>query len=108
MAIIAGLGGVIGDFMIFRFVKDGLLSEIIPIYNRLGGARLTRVLRAKYFSWALRIIGAIIIASPFPDEIGVSLMGIGKMKTYQFLILSFILNAVGIFLVVSGSKFIRP
>ena len=98
MAILAGLGGVVGDFAIFRFVKDGLLSEIIPIYNRLGGGHLTRVLRTKYFRWTLRIIGAIIIASPFPDELGVSLMGITKIKTYQFLLLAFVLDTVGVFL----------
>ncbi len=98
MAIVAGLGGMVGDFTIFRFVKDGLLSEIIPIYNRLGGGHLTRVLRTKYFSWTLRIIGAIIIASPFPDEIGVSLMGITKIKTYQFLLLVFVLDTVGVFI----------
>lgn len=98
MAILAGFGGVIGDFTIFRFIKDGLLSEIIPIYHSLGGGHLTRVLRTKYFSWTLRVIGAIIIASPFPDELGVSLMGITKIKTYQFLILAFVLDTIGVFL----------
>jgi len=104
IAIIAGLGGVVGDFAIFRFVKDGLISEIIPIYNRLGGRHLTRVLRTKYFSWMLRIIGAIIIASPFPDEIGVSLMGITKIKTYQFLLLVFVLDTVGVFLFIVAAR----
>lgn len=108
IGIIAGLGAVVGDFTIFRFVKDGLLSEIIPLYNRLGGKHLTVVLHTKYFSWTLPVIGAIIIASPFPDEIGVSLMGIAKMKTYQFLILSFVLNSVGIFLFVSARIIIKP
>ena len=108
IGIIAGLGAVIGDFTIFRFVKNGLLSEITPIYNRLGGKHLTVVLHTKYFSWTLPVIGAIIIASPFPDEIGVTLMGIAKMKTYQFLILSFVLNAIGIFLFVSARIIIKP
>jgi len=57
--------------------------------------------------WTLPVIGAIIIASPFPDEIGVSLVGISKIKTYQFLLVSFILNAIGIFLVVSASAVIK-
>ena len=98
MAVLAGLGGVVGDFAIFRFIKDGLLSEIIPIYHRLGGGHMTRILRTKYFRWMLRIIGGIIIASPFPDELGVSLMGITKIKTYQFLPLVFVLDTIGVFL----------
>ena len=108
IGIIAGLGAVVGDFTIFRFIKDNLLEEVTPIYNRLGGTHLTAVLHTKYFSWTLPVIGAIIIASPLPDEIGVSLMGIAKMKTYKFLLLSFALNAIGIFLVISASTFIKP
>ncbi len=108
IGIIAGLGGVVGDFIIFRFIKDNLIVEIIPIYRELGGSHITKTLHTKYFSWTLPVIGAIIIASPLPDEIGVSLMGISKMKTYQFLLVSFVLNAIGIFLVVSASLIIKP
>lgn len=104
LAIVAGLGGMIGDFIIFRFVKDGLLSEIIPIYNNLGGKHLTRILFSKYFRWILPIIGAIIIASPFPDELGVSLMGITKIKSYQFLILTFALDTFGVYIFITSAR----
>lgn len=106
IAIIAGLGAVVGDFIIFRFIKDNLTLESELIYDHIdGGHHLQKILNSKYFSWTLPVIGAIIIASPFPDEMGVSLMGISKMKTYKFLILSFFLNSAGIFLIVSSSSF---
>jgi hypothetical protein len=103
IGLIAGLGAVIGDLTIFRFVKDNLAEEIEPLYKRFGGNHLNHVLHSKYFHWTLPLIGALIIASPLPDEVGVSLMGISKMKTYKFILLSFLLNAVGIFLVISAS-----
>ncbi|MBI2430502.1 MAG: hypothetical protein HYV39_00575 [Candidatus Levybacteria bacterium] len=109
IGILAGLGAVLGDFTIFRFIKDNLMQEITLIYDRIdGNHHFTKVLHSKYFSWTLPVIGAVIIASPLPDEVGVSLMGIAKMKTYKFLLLSFILNATGIFLVISASSFIKP
>lgn len=109
IGIIAGFGAVLGDFTIFKFVKDGLVNEVREVYEKIDhGNHLLKLLHTKYFSWMFPIFGAIVIASPLPDEIGVSLLGIGKMKSYQFLILSFILNAVGIFLVVSASKFLKP
>lgn len=109
IGLIAGLGAVVGDFVIFRFVKDDLAREIKVIYNEIdGNHHLKKVLHTKYFGWTFPVIGAIIIASPLPDELGISLMGISKLKTYQFLIISLILNAVGIFLVVSASKAIKP
>lgn len=109
IGIIAGFGAVIGDLTIFRFIKDNLIQELEIIYDHLDGDHhFNKVLHSKYFSWTLPVIGAIIIASPLPDEIGVSLMGIAHMKTYQFLLISFILNAIGIFLVVSASVIIKP
>lgn len=102
IAIIAGLGGAVADFVIFRFFKGNLIGEITPIYNRFGGKHLTKLMYHKYFRWSLPIVGAIIIASPFPDELGISLMGLTKIKNYQFIVLSFILDAAGIFLLVSA------
>ncbi len=104
LAIIAGLGAVIGDLTIFRLVKNDLLSEINEIYtHHLNGRYLTPLFHTKYFSWMLPVIGAIIIASPFPDELGITLMGISKMKTISFLLISFFLNSFGIFLIITGS-----
>ncbi len=108
LGIIAGLGAVVGDFVIFRFIRNNLIEEIKLLYNSFGGRHLTKLLDTKYFSWTLPVIGAILIASPLPDEIGVTLMGISRMKTYQFLLISFILNAIGIFLIISASRFIKP
>lgn len=109
IGIIAGLGAVIGDLTIFKLVKNNLTKELVDIYNHIdGNHHLKRTFHSKYFSWTLPVIGAIIIASPLPDELGVSLMGISKMKTYQFLAISFILNSVGIVLVISASLFFKP
>lgn len=108
IGILAGVGAVIGDLTIFKFVKDKLVSEIEGVYDKLDHKHIIeKTFHTKYFSWTLPVIGAIIILSPLPDEVGVSLMGISKMKTSHFLILSFILNATGIFLVVSASRFIK-
>ncbi len=98
IALIAGIGAAVGDFAFFRFFKGNLLSEITPIYNFLGGKHVTKILQQKYLRWILPVLGAIIIASPLPDEIGASLMGLTKITTYQFILLSLILDITGIFL----------
>lgn len=108
IGLIAGLGAVAGDFTIFSFIKNNLMEELKLVYYHLKGDKLDQLLHTKYFSWSLPVIGAIIIASPLPDEVGVSLLGISKMKTYQFLIISFLLNAIGIFAVISTSLIIKP
>jgi len=107
IAIVAGLGGVVADFVLFRFFKDDLIGEITPIYNKLGGRHLTRLMYHKYFRWSLPIVGAIIISSPFPDELGISLMGLSRIKTYQFVLLCLLLDIGGVFLLVSAFSLIK-
>ncbi len=108
IGVVAGMGAVLGDITIFHIIKDTLQQDITYIYNHFGGRHLSHVLHTKYFHWTLPVIGALIIASPLPDELGVGLMGISKMSTLRFLIVSFILNAMGIFLIVSASTIIKP
>ena len=109
LGLIGGLGGVVGDFTIFHFLKDNLSKEVESVYNRIDSKHhFIKLLHTKYFSWTLPVIGAVIMASPFPDELGVSLISISKMKTYQFLILAFILDVISVFLVVSASFLIKP
>lgn len=109
IGLIAGLGAVVGDLLIFQFIKSrGLASEIKHIFEYFGGDKISHLLHTKYFSWTLPVVGALIIASPLPDELGVSLMGISQMKTAQFLVVSFLLNSVGIFLIISASVVFKP
>jgi len=109
IGIIAGMGAVVGDLIIFQFVRDkGLMSEIKHLFNYFGGDKVSHLIHTKYFSWTLPVLGAIIIASPLPDEMGVSLMGISRMKTRHFIFVSFVLNAIGIFLTVMAGSIFRP
>ncbi len=108
IGLIAGLGAVIGDITIFHFVKDNLTQEIEDLYNRMDRKRhLKKLFHTKYFNWMLPVVGAIIIASPLPDELGVSLIGLTKFSTGKFILMSYLLNSIGIFLIFSGSVFIR-
>lgn len=104
IALTAGLGAVIGDYLIFRFLKDNVFEEIKPIFMKLGGSSISRIISTPYFAWLAPVFGALIIASPFPDEIGVGLMGISKLKNWQFLTISFLLNSLGILLIITISK----
>jgi len=109
LGIIAGLGAVAGDLTIFQFVHSrGFVEEVKHLFEFFGSDKIHHLLHTKYFSWTLPVVGALIIASPLPDELGVSLMGISRMKPYQFILLSFGLNSLGIFLILTASNFIRP
>lgn len=108
IGLIAGLGAVIGDLLIFHLVKDNITQELELIYNKIDHKHhLVKLLHTKYFSWSLPVIGALIIASPFPDELGITLMGISKMKTSKFIVVSYLLNSLGIISIVSASILVK-
>ena len=106
--IVAGLGGIgaaVGDYVAYKFIRDKLLAELNPILKALHLYRRVNILHTKYFSWLAPAVGAVIIASPLPDEIGLTLLGMKKIHAVRFLLLAFSLNSVGIFLIaLAGSR----
>ena len=67
IGVVAGAGAVLGDLLIFRFVKDTLAEELEQIYNNFGGRHLKTLFHTKYFSWLFPVFGAIVIESPLKD-----------------------------------------
>jgi len=101
VVIFAGLGAMLGDYIIFRFLKDRVFEELKPIFTKLGGPYVAKIFSTPYFAWLAPVVGALIIASPFPDEIGIGLLGVAKLKNWKFLVLSFVLNSLGIFIIIT-------
>jgi uncharacterized membrane protein YdjX (TVP38/TMEM64 family) len=100
-------GALLGDMIIFLFVKDKVSDDITPVYEHfLAKNHLKKIVHTKYFSWTLPVVGALIIASPFPDELGVSLMGLSAMSLPKFLLVSFFSHSFGMFLLVSAASLI--
>lgn len=101
LAVIAGSGAVIGDFLIFRFIKDELYREVALLASEvIRKGYFRRIVRLKTFSKLLPVVGAIIIASPLPDELGIALMGLTKIKTQKLILITFVLNTLGILVIV--------
>ncbi|MFA6135869.1 MAG: hypothetical protein WC705_00675 [Candidatus Paceibacterota bacterium] len=104
IAIFAGLGGMVGDFIIFKFIRDSFFEDIKYLLGQKGRERISLIFRSKWIRWLTPLLGILVIASPIPDEIGLTLMGFSKMKTAPFLLLSLVLNSIGILVIVSILK----
>lgn len=97
-SFIGGFGALVGDLFIFSFIRQSFADEI---------KKLTRERIVHYFSnrlpgiikkYTLPVAAGIIIASPLPDEIGVSLLAASRIiSTKIFALMSYTLNTAGIF-----------
>ena len=104
LGLIGGVGAVMGDYLIFRLVRSNIQQELSLLFGKETTSHVKAVLHSKYISWTLPLIGAFVIASPLPDELGVSLLGISKMSEARFILISYVSNAVGILMVASVAK----
>lgn len=111
-ALVGGLGAMTGDYLIFRFIRGGLAREL----RLLGLMRVMRLVKGGYAGasgvlprwlqdYLLVLVGGFIIASPLPDELGVSLWAASRrITTRWFLALSVVCNTVGILLVLGVGR----
>jgi hypothetical protein len=101
--ILGGFGAMLGDIFIFQFVRFSFMDE----FKRLKKTKILRqtsslidnFLGPKIKVYLMYAFAGIIIASPLPDEAGVLILaGITKIKIGILAILGFILNTLGILL----------
>jgi hypothetical protein len=104
VAFFGAIGALIGDLLIFRFVKDSISDDIAYLLKKTGAKRFLYIFRLRIFGWLIPFIGALIVASPLPDEIGLAMMGLSKMKTVLFVPTVFILDFLGILAVAAIAK----
>lgn len=99
VALFGAVGALLGDLIIFRFVKDNLSEDIAYLIQRTKKDRWFAVFRLKIFRWLTPLLGALIIASPLPDEIGLTLLGISQTQTKTLILVSLSFNFIGILIV---------
>jgi hypothetical protein len=108
--LIGGVGAMLADLLIFRFVKVSFMEE----FNRLKHEKISRKIKRMIFKLLHKktrmiltyISAGILIASPLPDEAGITLLaGLSKMSEKTLAIIGFILNTLGIIslLILRGS-----
>jgi membrane protein DedA with SNARE-associated domain len=79
-------------------VQDVFSGDIQAILKDRRIVRLFRHFHFHFWKWVLPVIGALVIISPLPDEIGLTMLGLSRVRTIVMLPLTFALNFVGILL----------
>ncbi|HLC98244.1 MAG TPA: hypothetical protein VJC21_05705 [Candidatus Nanoarchaeia archaeon] len=99
---IAGLGALIGDLLIFKLIRRSFAGEIEKLSQETPLRRLNHAVPKTLKKYLIAIVAGFIIASPLPDEIGVSLLAATRtLSTKVFSLFSYLLNTTGIFVILS-------
>jgi predicted Na+-dependent transporter len=107
ISILATLGAITCDSFIFLAIKDKVADHISETYSYFSRHNhLHKILHTRYFAWTLPVIGAILMATPLPDEIAVSLLGLSKLSYSKFIAIALVSHFLGISLILTSFKVI--
>jgi hypothetical protein len=99
-AVIAGIGALISDILIFLFVKHGFGDEVQKLSKETVVQTVNRWIPDSVRVYLLATLASVLIASPLPTEIGIMLMtAIKNMSVKKFIIIVYILHATAIFVI---------
>jgi hypothetical protein len=96
VAAFGSIGAVVGDYLLFLVVRQGLKKDIKFLIGHAGLLRLRKIGHTQLFHHVLPLLGALVLASPLPDEIGLAMLGFSKVDKDKFLLISLAMNFLGI------------
>ncbi|MEY4731675.1 MAG: hypothetical protein RL681_621 [Candidatus Parcubacteria bacterium] len=106
-AFFGGIGALAGDMIIFQLFRDNLSRDFFTLVGQAERGRLKHIFHLKLFRWFTPFIGALIVASPLPDELAMVLMGFSRTNTRVVMLFSFAANFAGILTIALAAKAIQ-
>jgi hypothetical protein len=101
VVIFGALGAMCGDLILFFFIRDKFTDDLLNIMNKKAVKHILHSFHFGFLKYISPIIGALIIASPLPDEFGITLLGMSKVKTIILVPVSLVMNTLGIYALIS-------
>lgn len=104
VALWGGLGAMCGDLILFFFIRDRFVKDVMKTMKPSTVKYILKSFHFGFMKWLSPVVGAIIIASPLPDEFGITLLGISKVKVAVLMPIAFVMNVLGIYLLIAFSS----
>lgn len=103
--IIGALGATLGDYLIFRLIKTGFSDELKRFERTKLVKKIDREIPIKLRHFLVLIFAELMIVSPLPNEIGISMLAMEHhMTKKKFALISFILSVIGITIILLIGK----
>ena len=107
--LLAGVGSMIGDMVIFKTIKFSFMDEFKELERKKAIKKIEKIVENNKHvlirHYLLYIFAGIILITPLPDEIGISMFaGLTTIKIGKLAVISFILHSISFFLILYFSS----
>ncbi|MBI2004491.1 hypothetical protein HYS72_03450 [Candidatus Pacearchaeota archaeon] len=104
-AIVGGFFAMLADLAIFGIIKMSFMDEFRRFEKTKAMKKIISLkphLGRKIKHYLMYAFAGIVIASPLPDELGVSMLAwLGRIKPLSLAIIAFVANTLGIFVILN-------
>ncbi|OGG19220.1 hypothetical protein A2721_00075 [Candidatus Gottesmanbacteria bacterium RIFCSPHIGHO2_01_FULL_47_48] len=101
VSAVAAVGTAFADGLILKFIRDDVIVDLELLTSPFTRNLPHHLLQSSLLHLPLTILAAVVIASPLPDELGITILGLIKFKPKNFFLLTFFLNFLGILAITS-------
>ncbi len=98
VALIGACGALIGDLTLFAIVKEKITRNVDALITKASLGHPVAIFHLEFLRWLNPILGALVIASPLPDELGLALLGFSELKPQTLAAILFFMNGLGIYI----------
>lgn len=104
VALFGSIGAVVGDILLFIFLRDKVFRDIEKSIRPSILHKFTKSFHFGFLRWLIPLTGALIIASPLPDELGLAMLGMSRSNSRFVITISLIMNFIGIYCIASVAR----
>ena len=97
VALWGAFGAMCGDLVLFFLIRDRFADDLMNSLKPSIAKHILSSFHLGFMKWLGPLFGALIIASPLPDEFAVTLMGISKTRVAVLMPVSFVMNLLAVY-----------
>jgi len=104
--LIAGVGATVIDLLIFKIIKLSFMDEFKKLEKTKFFSEIEHLVKKNKSvlirHYLLYIFAGLVLATPLPDEIGVSMLaGLTTIKPFKLAVIGFVFHSIAMFVILS-------
>ncbi len=103
LVLLGSAGATIVDHVLFHLLRHRIVNDAEYLINASPGKQLLHIARRRSFHRFFPLIGAILLASPLPDEPALMFLGLSSIPLWAFVSISFVTHALGIWAIAGAA-----